>query len=224
MKYKRIISGVLALIFLLSIPLTALADSNVDTGEGGSRDAVHGFYRSSEWLYKISLYVGLSDKADTYTPISGYKLIGKPVYVRPPFPMPSNVAFTEYNKIQYLNQAPLKPADSIIEIIHPNVPRIPINHKGSLSRVKNFFEDNDTINLILERITRHYGTTKAGLVSNIDFTIANQTGKFLPEDILPSKGEDGRYQNLVPWVIIYEPVTIAHLRDGKTRKIGRAHV
>ncbi len=39
----------------------------------------------------------------------------------------------------------------------------------------------------------------------------------MPEDILPSKGEDGRYQNLVPWVIIYEPVTIAHLRDGKTR-------
>lgn len=53
--------------------------------------------------------------------------------------MPSNVAFTKYNKIQYLNQAPLKPADKVITMINPNTPRIPITHQGSLGRVKKTF-------------------------------------------------------------------------------------
>lgn len=219
MKNKRIISLFLAFIYILTSSISSFAgDDNADTGKGTTKPAVVGKYRSSEWMYKVSVYVGLSDKADTDTPIGGYKLIGEPIYWRASFPMPSNVIYTENNKIQYLNGASLTGTYEPLEIIDNNVPRIPVTHQGNLNNVKSFFGDTYTLEKQLDKIASAYGTTKEGLVSGIDFTIANQTGKFLPEDILPSKNpETGRYQNLVPWVIIYEPVAIAHLRDGQTR-------
>lgn len=160
MKYKRTISMILALTFLFSISI--FADDNVDTGEGGARPAIVAKYRTAEWLYKGSIYVGLSDNA---------------------------------------------------------VPRIPITHDGNLNNnVKSFFGDTGTLLKQINKIAETYGTGKENLASNITFNIGEATGKFLPEDILPFKNpETGKYQNLVPWVIIYEPVIIAHLRDEQTR-------
>lgn len=218
MKCTRIISMILAFSFLFSISITSFADDNANTGGGTTKPAVVGKYRSSEWMYKVSVYVGLDSRADTKTPIGGYKLIGQPVYVRPNFPMPSNVLYTKNNKVQYLNGAGIQTTYNPITIVDNDVPRIPVTHQGNLNNVKSYFGDTNTLEKILDRIAMEYGTTKEGLVSGINFNIANQNGQFLPEDILPSKNpETGRYQNLVPWVIVYEPVAIAHLRDGQTR-------
>ncbi len=222
-RIKRIIALFLILILFLSIPIPILADGddNVGTGDGSTGDAIKGkgFYRSGEWMYKVSIYVGLKDTAETDSSFYyNYTNIGEPVFIKPSsFSLPTGTIFGKNNKVDYLRGSEMKYAyANAVKIITDNPPPVPITHGGNLQQVKNYFGDTYTLEMILNAIAHHKGTSWEGLVSNIDFTIEGEKGKQNPKDILPIK-EGDKYTNKVPWVIIYEPVAIAHLKDGKTK-------
>lgn len=217
-KYRAII----AFVFLIAFNFLALptfAEDNAESGDGDTAGAVKdkGFYRSAEWMYKASIYVGLKDSVETNSSFYiNYKAIGEPVFIKPSsYKLPSGTWYMKHNKVGYLRGAILTPNDSP-KIITDNPPPIPITHGGNLQSVKNYFGDTETLISIIDAIAQDQGTTWEGLVSNINFTIEGVKGKQDPKDILPIK-QDGKYLNKVPWVIIYEPVAIAHLKDGKTK-------
>lgn len=61
---KRLIS--ILLICILLVTANIYAEDNADSGNGNTNNALKGkgFYRSSEYMYKVSIYVGLSDNTD----------------------------------------------------------------------------------------------------------------------------------------------------------------
>ena len=222
-KIAKILALLLLCITLLPASYFSFAeggDDNAGTGSGGTGSKVDGkgFYRSGEWMYKVSVYVGLSDTAITSTSFYyGYKNIGDPVFVKPSnFSLPNGVFFGKYNKVEYLRGKGLD-VDPNPSVIVDNPPAIPITNGGTLSAVKDYFGDSLTLKMLINNIAKQQGTTWEGLVKNIEFTINGKKGKQNPNDILPIKGADNKYKNKVPWVIIYEPVTIAHLKDGSTK-------
>lgn len=217
-RNKRIVLF-LCLIILLTIPLTSLAEDNAGSGDGSTSGAVKGkgYYRSGEWMYKVSIYVGLKDTAETSSSFyHNYTNIGESVFVKPSsYTIPTGTIFAKNNKVDYLRGAGLE-SYSNPKIITDNPPPIPITHGGNLQSVKNYFGDTHTLEMILNAIAKGKNTSWEGLISNIDFTIEGKKGKQEPKDILPMK-EGDKYTNKVPWVIIYEPVAIAHLKDEKTK-------
>ena len=230
-KIKRIVAFFLALtfLFLISTPIFADGDDNADTGEGGTGGAVKGkgFYRGSEWMYKVSVYVGKisNDWLDEDPNRLGsgifnhfFEMIGnEPIYVKPKsFSLPSGVIFGKHSKVDYLKGKGLG-LDSNPKIVIDNPPPIPITNGGSLSAVKSYFGDTKTLIGLIDAFAEQRGTTREGLVEDIIFYIDGESGKQDPKDILPTKGENGKYTNKVPWLIIYEPVTISYLKDGKTK-------
>lgn len=220
-RHKSILLFILSIIFILNISIFGLAEDNAGSGDGNTSGAVKdkGFYRGGEWMYKASIYVGLSDKEDTDSSFYfKYINIGEPVFIKPSnFNLPAGVIFGKENKVDYLRGSTISYAYSnSVKIITDNPPPIPITHGGNLQSVKNYFGDTETLISIIDAIAQDQGITWEGLVSNIDFTIEGKKGKQDPNDILPIK-QDGKYLNKVPWVIIYEPIAIAHLKDGNTK-------
>lgn len=218
---KKIFGFVFIFIFIFTITCTcSLADDNADTGSGiGEGMATgKGYYKSNEWMYKATVYVGLRDNATTDNSINfSYKKIGQPVFIKPStFTIPDGTIFLRYNKVDYLNGLSLTSVSNP-KIITDNPPPPPITHiGGNITAVKSYFGDTGTLQRLLDAVSQQAGTSKEGLVSNIDFTINGVTGKKNPNIILPYKS-NGKYQNQVPWVIVYEPIIIAHLKDGTTK-------
>jgi len=201
-------------------PLTAFAEDNADTGSGDTTDALpdKGYYRGSEYMYKVSVFVGLSDNADKYSSLdSNFKMIGNsPIYVKQShFALPNNLIGTSYSKVDYLRGISLNGGLITNNVITDNPPPIPITNGGNINSVKSYFGDTGTLNMLINGFAEQKGTTREGLVSNINFTIEGVTKKYPPNEILPIK-VDGKYQNKVPWVIIYEPVIISYLKDRQT--------
>lgn len=216
--FKKCIIFILIIVTIL-MQITAFADDNADTGSGDTTGALpdKGYYRGSEYMYKVSVFVGLSDNADKYSSLdSNFKMIGNsPVYIKPAhFTLPNNVIGTVNSKVDYLNGAALRPS-VITEYITDNPPPIPITNGGNINSVKSYFGDTATLNTLINNFAEQKCTTREGLVSNINFTIEGVTKKYPPNEILPIK-VDGKYQNKVPWVIIYEPVIISYLKDRQT--------
>lgn len=226
-KQKRKLSIILFFILIFTtIPIFADGggDDNAKPGDGDTKDKVDGkgFYRSAEWMYKVSIYVGKSDKVNEKTPLGSgfYEISTNPLYVKPKsFSLPSGVKFGKYNKPEYLKGKGLSLIDNInsVDIIKDNPPPPPITNGGRISTVKSYFGDTNTLKMLLRTSAGQKGTSVEGLVSDLEFTIDGEKGTKEAKDILPLKGEDGKYTHKVPWVIIYEPVTIAHLKDGKTK-------
>ncbi|SKC79968.1 hypothetical protein [Maledivibacter halophilus] len=217
--FKKPIIFVLIIVIAL-IQITVFAEDNADTGSGDTTGSVSdkGYYRGSEYMYKVSVFVGLSDNADKYSSLdSNFMMIGNsPIYIKPShFTLPSNVIGTVNSKVDYLNGATLTPS-VITEYITDNPPPIPITNGGNINSVKSYFGDTATLNTLINNFAEQKGISREELVSNIKFTIEGVTKKYQPNEILPIK-VDGKYQNKVPWVIIYEPVTIAYLKDRQTK-------
>lgn len=218
---KRI-SKLIMMFMVLSITLSSQAvqaDDNADTGSGGTEDALDnkGFYRYSEYMYKVTVYVGLSDHANESGSLSNeWKEIGNaPLYVKPStFTLPNNVIGSEGSKIDYLKGQSLVPI-TITEYVTDNPPPIPITNGGNINSVKSYFGDTRTLIGLIDGFASQLGTSREGLVTNIYFTIEGETKQYPSEEILPVK-VDGQYQNKVPWLIIYEPVIISYLKDGTT--------
>lgn len=220
---KLIISISITLALILSMGFSVFADDNADSGDGEGEGMAtgKGYYKSNEWMYKVSVYVGLKDTATTDNSLNfSYKKIGQPVFVKPStFTVPNGTIFGKSNnKVDYLNGVNLSLSYSgNVKIITDNPPPPPITHTGgNITAVKSYFGDTGTLQRLLDAIAQQAGTSKAGLVSDIEFTIDGVKGKKDPDIILPYKSGN-KYLNQVPWVIVYEPVIIAHLKDGTTK-------
>lgn len=214
---KRIFS-ILLVLMILSSAFT-FADDNADTGSGDTNNALKdkGFYRGSEYMYKVSVYVGLSDEADKNDNLNvGWIKIGyDPIFIKPSsFTLPSNVLGSNGNKIEYQQGKPLSPIQ-INEYITDNPPPIPITNGGNINSVKSYFGDTATLNMLLNNYASQFGIPKESLIANITFTIEGKTKKYPAKDILPVKVDDV-YQNKVPWLIVYEPVIVSYLKDKTT--------
>ncbi len=199
--------------------IAVYADDNADTGTGDTSNALNGkgFYRGSEYMYKVSVYVGLSDQANKNTNLgSDWKMIGsRPIYVKPSnFSMPSNVFYGIENKVNYQKGSVLEPNGDPMVIVDNPAP-IPITNGGNINSVKSYFGDTATLNYFIDAFATQKGTSREGLVENISFTVEGETKRYPAEEILPIK-VDGQYRNKVPWLIVYEPVIISYLKDRTT--------
>jgi hypothetical protein len=202
----------------MNISTIIYAEDNADSGNGNTNNALQGkgFYRSSEYMYKVSLYVGLSDKTDMYSNISAFKMIGNsPIYLKGNlFTLPNNTYGTVLNKIQYIQGGQLT-SKVIKKYMTDAPPPIPITNGGSIDDVKSYFGDVNTLNMMLNAFANQKNTTREGLVNNIKFTINNKTDYYPPNEILPVKN-NGQYQNKVAWLIVYEPVIITYTKPNSS--------
>jgi len=210
---------VMIYVILLFSTGNIYADDNADTGEGDTQSASNdrGFYKSSEYMYKVSLYVGLTNEADEMDSLAAkWKQIGNnEVYIKPAsFSLESNVTGSDGSKIDYQNGIPLSPMN-ITRVIDDNPPAIPITHKGNIDAVKSYFGDTGTLNMLINEYALQEGVSREELVSSLKFTIEGSTTTYPPSEILPIK-VNGKYQNKVPWLIVYEPVVLTHLKDNIT--------
>lgn len=197
------------------------ADDNADTGEGETGDALEdkGFYRTSEYMYKVSVYVGLSDTTDEFSNLSTkWQEVGNnPLYIKPStFSIPNGAVGSSGSKIDYLNGQSLTPIE-FTHYITDDPPPIPITHGGNIESVKSYFGgDTGTLNMLINNISTHMGgTTKEALISSYTFNIDGETVSGESDRILPEK-VDGEYQNEVAWLVVYEPVVLTHLKDSAT--------
>jgi len=216
------------LIFILCIMVLPIVsygngsdNADTGTGEGEGKAEKGGHYNSGEWMWKVTIYVGTSDKVNTSHSLNeNFQKIGEPVFIQPSsFSIPNGTIFMKNNKADYLNGAGLERNFSPKVITDNKTPPPPITHKGgNINQVKSYFGDTGTLIRIIDGVADQQGTTREGLVSGISFTIDGKKGTKDPKDILPVKNEKGtRYTNQVPWTIVYEPVIIAHLNDGVTK-------
>lgn len=217
-RLNTLLALLLAIFFTLS-GLPIYADDNADTGSGGADNALtgKGFYRTSEYMYKVSVYVGLSDTADKNSVLGrDWKMVGSSaIYVKPSgFTMPANAFYGSGSKVNYQSGSPLT-ANASPMVVTDNPPPIPITHGGNINSVKSYFGDVNTLDMFINNFASQKGTTRAGLVENLTFTIEGESKHYPANEILPVKVE-GEYQNKVPWLIIYEPVVISHLKDRQT--------
>lgn len=214
---KRVLAFLMSLLIIFSIS-TAIADDNATSGSGDTTGAAEGrgYYSGREWMYKVSVYIGLSDEADKSGRLGKeFKSLGSPIIVKPSgFKLTNNFFYGATSKVNYLRGKKLEAFNPTV-FEESGVPKIPITHSGSINAVKSYFGDTKTLLGCIDKFAEQNGTTREGLVSNINFRINGENKKLAPEDVLPIK-IDGKYQNKVPWVIIYEPICIAHLKDKKT--------
>lgn len=209
----------LIIVSFLLFSTSVFATDNADTGNGDSQSAVtaKAYYKSSEYMYKVSIYVGLSDLSNENSNIKTmWKQIGgAPIYIKPTqFTLSQSALGGVGNKIDYQNGKSLQPI-KMTQYINDNPPPVPITNGGNIDAVKSYFGDTGTLNMIINSYASQRGVTREALVSNITYTINNKTSLYPPDDILPTK-VNNEYQNQVPWLIVYEPVIISYLKDHTT--------
>lgn len=222
MQYlKKLIVVLVIVITCFSLGIVANADDNATGGDGDTSSAAsgYGWYNSPEHLWKVSLYVGKSDTASKSSNLINdfYQVGNTHIYLKNTnWSLRSGTKFGAYNKVQYYNGTPLQYAANSPKIISTaSCPKVPIACGGDIDTVKSYFGDTNTLNMILNAIADVKGTTQAGLVAGLNFTIQGATKVWDSKYILPNVS-NGELQNCVPWVIIYEPVVVAHLKDKTT--------
>lgn len=215
---KRYVLLISCMMITLLCSFTSYAADNADSGTGGTEGAAanKGYYRDSEYMYKISIYVAKSDQTDEDSNLKNdWYRIGSPMYVQPStFILSSAAIGGGGNKTDYQSGTSLSPT-RIKDTFISNPPPIPIVNYGNINAVKSYFGDTNTLNAFIDAIADQSGKTRTTLVSGLNFTINGVSGKQSPEDILPIK-INGEYGNRVSWLIIYEPVVIAYLKDRTT--------
>jgi len=164
-------SKIISILLILLIVSTnnLFADDNADTGSGNTNDALDGkgFYRSSEYMYKVSVYVGNSDDSNEYGVLSRdwYRLGKKPIYLKPSsFTLPQNTIGALASKVDHLNGAPFKPVN-IDLYLTDSPPPIPITHGGNIEAVKSYFGDTWTLDMLINNFASQMGTTREGILS-----------------------------------------------------------
>ncbi len=196
------------------------AEDNADSGSGGTGSAENdkGHYNKAEYMYKVSVYVGKSDTVTKDASLSQdyYRIGNKPLYVKPSsFTEPKSMFTSPKNKVDYLGGAGVS-SESNITVIPDNPPPPPIVNGGSITSVKNYFGDTRTLMMFVEEIAnKQKGVSPEALVESMTFSIDGKVGRYSAENILPLE-VNGKFQNAVPWVIVYEPVIISYLKDKKT--------
>lgn len=202
--------------------LAVFADDNAQGGGGDTEGSLggYGWYNPWECLWKVSVYVGKSDTANKNSSLlNDYYLVGgTSIYVKKSdWSVSGRTRFGASNKVQYYNGTNLSYRTSSPKIISQSgAPLVPIACGDTVSKVKSYFGDTNTLNMVLNALADANGTSQAGLVSDLTFTLKGSTQKWEPAYILP-KVTDGKLKNGVPWVIAYEPVVVARLKDEVTQ-------
>lgn len=220
-KYWLLLTSLL-LIMITIVCIPCIASDNVTGGDGetGWAGDGYGMYAPREHLWKISLYVGKKDISNKSSNlINDYYLVGNThIYLKnTDWRTAKGTKYGAYNKVQYYDGTRMSYHTSYpIIITDTNCPKVPVACEGNISTVRTYFGSTGTLNTFLNAIAAETGTSKAGLVSNLTFAIAGQSKKWDSSYILPNV-VNGKLQNRVPWVIIYEPVVVARLKDKTTR-------
>lgn len=218
MNIRRLAAAMISLLFLFLVPCQA--NDNAQDGNGsptGHGASGKGYYHGREYLYKVSIYVGKSDTASYSDPsLSGFQLLGNSFYLRPRYlTFPTVPTFSLYNKVQHQEGAALVAPTTVDIVTWGDIPPPPVVCGGTISAVKSYFGDTNTLRDSIEEIANQNGQTSAQLAESLTVTINGTTGQFSASEILPIE-TDGVYSNKVPWLILYEPIVLAHLRDGST--------
>lgn len=213
MKKKTILCIILFLLFCRT--LFADGDWNIGIKPGDTPPAHKGYYRLNEYMYKVHVYVGRSNKVTTKSPWSDFIKVGDTVVYTSDFVFPAG---TRINfKTKFEGQAGLKQFDKVdtsMKFIRDSaLPPVPVTHKGSLSKVKQYFGSTGTLQDMLERGTDN---NVEGTLMSLPISIEKPDGTIEPakiEDILPYDAGSGR-KNKVPWVVVYEPMLLLHHKSG----------
>ena len=214
---KRIIAFILLTVTVLSafsflsIPVFA-GDNNATGGDGDTHPAAQGYgwYNSSQYLYKVTLYVGKSESASKQSSLTdGFYCVGTVILKKTGWEVKSKTVFGDKTKVEYYSGASMTRMQNPYIISDSGCPKIPIACDGDIDEVKAYFGSTGTMNTLLNAIASQNGTTPYGLLKNKTFTIDGRTKSGWSEEQLLPNGTTNR----VPWVIIYEPMVVMHLKD-----------
>lgn len=219
---RKITSIIITLLLFFFSVTTVFSTDNADSGSDGSQKAVAGFYRSRDCMYKVSVYVGKKFGARATDGVSSYHLVGNPIILaRADFKEANgyNLFYSSGNKMQYQAGRTLSVLPLNKSKIHfqGNVPAIPIINAGNITAVKQYFGDTESLKVILHNIAKEVGMTEEALLTS--YTYYNAQGeveKLKAEELLPEKDDKGKYKNKRPFLIVYEPISVGYLTDGKT--------
>lgn len=216
-KRKAITTNfLLTMLIIICTTCKINADDNADTGSGGTNGSTleKGHYNYAEYMYKVSVFVGLSDTVDETSSLSEWKMIADQfIYLKPAeFTLAVNTLGGTGAKVNYLSGKTLQSV-IINQVLVDDPPPIPITNGGNINSVKSYFGDTQTLNALIDGIAYQQHVTRNDLISSLEFIIEGKKMNYPPEVIFPVK-ENGIYQNKVPWLIMYEPVIITYLKDN----------
>ncbi len=204
----------LAVMLLSAFSIPALAgDDNATGGDGSTHPAAEGFgwYNSYQYLYKVTLLVGKRDTVSKQSSLANdFYRIGTVIVKKTGWSVSSAVMFGSGTKMDYYGGTPMTRLQNPYIISDANCPAVPICCKGGdLDIVKQYFGSTGTMTTLLNAIAAKAGTNAYGLLRNRTFTINGTTKSGWSEaDLMPNG-----ISNKVPWVIIYEPMILMHLKD-----------
>ncbi len=212
---KRIVVLFLLMATLLSAfcITTSAGDDNATGGDGSTHPATEGsaWYNSYQYLYKVTIYVGKKDTANKQSSLTNdFYRIGTVIVKKTGWDVSSSIMFGNATKVDYYSGTPMTRLQNPYIISDDNCPRIPIICSGGdIDIVKQYFGSTGTMNTLLNAIAAKEGNTAYGLLKNKSFTIGGVTKSgWAAADLLPNGTT-----NKVPWVIIYEPIIVIHLKD-----------
>lgn len=215
---KRIISVLLLIATLLSaFSITAFAsDDNAQSGDGDLGDATQGsaWYNPSQYLWKVTLFVGKSDQASKQSSLTeDFYRIGTVIIKKNDWTVPSSAKFGNGTKVDYYAGAEVTMDTTPKIISDANCPRIPVACAGNLNVVKSYFGSTGTMSTVLNAIADDNGTTKEEMLSAFSFAIGGRTKLGWDYEYIAPNATTNR----VPWVIVYEPMIILNLKDKVTK-------
>ena len=203
----------LAVMLLSAFSIPAFAgDDNATGGDGSTHPAAEGFgwYNSYQYLYKVTLLVGKRDTVTKQSSLANdFYRVGTVIVKKTGWSVDSSVMFGSGTKMDYYSGTPMTRLQSPYIISDANCPKIPIACGGDIDIVKQYFGSTGTMNTLLNAIAAKAGTNAYGLLKNKTFTIGGVTKSgWAQADLLPNGTS-----NKVPWVIVYEPMILMHLKD-----------
>ena len=218
---KRTIAILLLIATLLSaFSITAFADEEDDdnamTGEGTTGQAAKGYawYSGKHYLWKVTVFVGKSDQASKQDSLTDdFYCIGTVVMKKTGWTVSSNTKFGSGTKVDYYDGESMSMDTSPYIIADKNCPAVPIACGGDIDTVKSYFGSTGTMSTVLNGIADDKGTTKEAMLTSLTFTIGGRTKSGWDYEYLDPNAETNR----VPWVIVYEPMVVLNLKDGKTK-------
>lgn len=196
-------------------------------GEAGRAKATSSYYRGDECMWKVTLYVGKSDTVDKNSSlVNDFYKLGSAYIRHDVYEMYEPFYFGNGCKADYLNGVLLTQIrkNDIVLITDNTMPYAPVLNKytdpatgkkinkSSIEDVKGYFGASDTLYNILDEIAKKKNVTPENLVKSYSFTIGDTTKIGFPPSMLMPNGTS----NKVPWVIVYEPVTVLHVREGSS--------
>lgn len=214
--YKFILSVLLTAVLLSAFSLPLFADDNATAGNGNTESAKdgYGYYRESEYLWKVTLFVGKSDTATKYSNLrSDYYQLGTVIMKRSGWTVSSSTQFGSHMKTDYYGGTNLSVNTSPYIISDSGCPAVPIACGGNIYTVRSYFGSTGTLTTVLNAIASQNGTSAESLLTSKSFTIGGTTKSGWPSSYLKPNGTSNR----VPWLIVYEPMVVMHLKDGSTK-------